>query len=218
MPDLGETPYGHDPQVGVFPTPPPARRLSDATLWDESTRPRGPAPDASTAYTPAGRAEGRHLIDIHDHLRHELDQVRGVVEQVVAGTTDPGAARSVINAMTMRQNNWTLGAYCQSYCRILTLHHSLEDRAMFPGIREADPRLGPVVERLAEEHEVIARVLDDVDTALVALVGRPGMIGEVQRAVDVLTDALLSHLSYEERELVEPLARLAPGFSGAPGM
>jgi hypothetical protein len=30
----------------------------------------------------------------------------------------------------------------------------------------------------------------------------------LQRAVDVLTDTLLSHLAYEERELVEPIARL----------
>jgi hypothetical protein len=30
----------------------------------------------------------------------------------------------------------------------------------------------------------------------------------LQRALDSLTDALLSHLSYEEHELVEPLARL----------
>jgi hypothetical protein len=29
----------------------------------------------------------------------------------------------------------------------------------------------------------------------------------VGRAMDLLTDALLSHFSYEERELVEPLAR-----------
>jgi hypothetical protein len=29
--------------------------------------------------------------------------------------------------------------------------------------------------------------------------------------VDLLTDSLLSHLSYEERELVEPLARLGIG-------
>jgi len=29
----------------------------------------------------------------------------------------------------------------------------------------------------------------------------------LRAAVDLLTDALLSHLSYEERELVEPLAR-----------
>jgi hypothetical protein len=31
---------------------------------------------------------------------------------------------------------------------------------------------------------------------------------ELRAAIDLLTDTLLSHLSYEERELVEPLARL----------
>jgi hypothetical protein len=31
---------------------------------------------------------------------------------------------------------------------------------------------------------------------------------QLQRALDLLTDTLLSHLSYEEHELVEPLARL----------
>ena len=30
----------------------------------------------------------------------------------------------------------------------------------------------------------------------------------IQDAIDFLTDALLSHLAYEEQELVEPLARL----------
>jgi hypothetical protein len=30
----------------------------------------------------------------------------------------------------------------------------------------------------------------------------------LQAAIDLLTDALLSHLSYEQYELVEPLARL----------
>jgi hypothetical protein len=29
----------------------------------------------------------------------------------------------------------------------------------------------------------------------------------VREAVDLLTDSLLSHLSYEERELIEPLSR-----------
>jgi hypothetical protein len=32
--------------------------------------------------------------------------------------------------------------------------------------------------------------------------------------VDLLTDALLSHLSYEERQLVEPLGRLGPLLYG----
>jgi hypothetical protein len=39
-------------------------------------------------------------------------------------------------------------------------------------------------------------------------VARPGELADVRRAVDLLADALLSHLSYEERVLVEPLARL----------
>jgi len=33
-------------------------------------------------------------------------------------------------------------------------------------------------------------------------------LAQVRAAVDLLSDALLSHLAYEERELVEPLARL----------
>jgi hypothetical protein len=70
------------------------------------------------------------------------------------------------------------------------------------------------VDRLAEEHEIIADVLDQVDAALVALAERPDAVPEVQHAVDVLTDSLLSHLSYEERQLVEPLARLSLRFTG----
>ncbi|WP_084959014.1 LLM class flavin-dependent oxidoreductase [Thermoactinospora rubra] len=194
--------------LGVTPTPAPAVRHSDERLWDESARPKGPAPDPGRTYSPRERASGRHLVDVHDHLRTELDQVRDLVEQVIAGSMDPGAARSHINAMTMRQNNWTLGAYCSAYCRVVTVHHTLEDESLFPQLRRADPRLAPVIDRLEEEHQVIHGVLERVDRALVAAVSSPGGLAELRGAVDVLTDALLSHLSYEEAELVEPLARL----------
>ena len=42
---------------------------------------------------------------------------------------------------------------------------------------------------------------------------RAGDFGPFQAAIDLLTDALLSHLAYEEWEIVEPLARhgLFPG-------
>lgn len=65
--------------------------------------------------------------------------------------------------MTILQNKWTLGTYCESYCRVLTTHHALEDQSLTEDLRAS---------------------------------------------VDLLSDTLLSHLSYEERELVEPLARL----------
>ena len=78
---------------------------------------------------------------------------------------------------------------------------------MFPHLRDRDAALAPVNDRLEEEHHVIARVLDDVDRALVAVVSEPDGMTRLRRAVDLLADTMSSHLSYEERELVEPLAR-----------
>lgn len=198
-------------ELGVTPTPDDGTRLSPVTVWDESARPTAPAADPDATYTERGRMTGRHLIEVHDHLRGELERVRSLVRQVAGGALDVGAARSEINEMTMRQNNWTLGAYCESYCRFVTVHHSIEDASFFPQLRRADPRLGPVLDRLSEEHRVIHDVLNRVDAALVATVRDPDGITELSAAVDLLTDTLLSHLSYEERELVEPLARLGIG-------
>ncbi|MGY4770670.1 LLM class flavin-dependent oxidoreductase [Kribbella sp. CWNU-51] len=193
---------------GVVPTPPPAVRRSAVQVLVESERPTGPALDPDRTYTPYQLSSGQHLIDVHDHLRAELEQIRDLVEQVAAGSIGVGQARSHINTMTMRQNNWTLGTYCESYCRLVTTHHSLEDASLFPHLRRADPALAPVVDRLEAEHRIIHDVLEGVDKALVALVDGSGSIDGLRAAVDLLDDTLLSHLSYEERELVEPLARL----------
>ncbi|MFI7587480.1 LLM class flavin-dependent oxidoreductase [Spongisporangium articulatum] len=197
----------------VAPTPDDGRRLSDAATfrelgWDESTRPTGPAPDPDRRYTRHEVATGQHLVDVHDHLRQELAQVRNIVDQVAGGSVDPGVARSAINEMTLRQNNWTMSTYCQSYCRVVTTHHTLEDQSMLPHLKARDPRLAGVVDRLEAEHHVIHEVLERVDAALVGFVADPQSRQNVVVAVDLLTDVLLSHLSYEERELVEPLGRL----------
>ena len=109
--------------------------------------------------------------------------------------------------MTLRQNNWTLGTYCESYCRVVTTHHTIEDISVFPHLRAAEPALVPVIDRLEEEHRIIHDVIERVDEALVSLVATDADISTLRAAVDLLADTLLSHLSYEERELVEPLAR-----------
>jgi alkanesulfonate monooxygenase SsuD/methylene tetrahydromethanopterin reductase-like flavin-dependent oxidoreductase (luciferase family) len=193
----------------VTPTPDDGERLTDEQPWDESTRPTGPPPDPSRRYTPDQQAAGRHLIDVHDALRRELIQLRDLIEQVARGEAEAATARSFITRMTIRQNHWTLGTFCETYCRVVTQHHTLEDRSVFPHIQRSDPALVPVIERLEEEHETIADLLERVDQALVALVSSEddGIEG-VNRAVGILNDALLSHFSYEERELIEPLARL----------
>ena len=167
-----------------------------------------------TAYTPAQLAQPQHLIAIHDGLRAELEQVRDLVRQVREGHLEIGRARSIINTMAMRQNNWTLGTYCESYCRIVTGHHTLEDRSVFPHLLAAEPELAPVLDRLESEHHVIAGLIEELDRALVSLVGTEGSgaagresLDAVQRSVDGLTEALLGHLAYEEEVLFDPLAR-----------
>jgi hemerythrin-like domain-containing protein len=184
-------------------------RLSRTQVWDESTRPTGPVPDPQRTYSAGEQARGHHLVEIHNHLRAELAQLRNLMDQVLAGVLDAGRARSAINTMTMRQNNWTLGTYCESYCRLVTTHHTIEDHSMLPTLGLADPRLKPVVDRLAEEHVVIHGVIEELDRALVGFVTDPAKSQPLRDAVDALTDTLLSHLSYEERELVEPLSRIA---------
>ena len=177
---------------------------SGGPVWDESTRPVGPPAPAGQAYTE--HAVGRHLVDVHDHLRAELARLQDLLRQVTAGTLPAGEARGALNRMTMRQHHWALGAYCAAYCAALTQHHTLEDRAVFPHLRTVDAGLAPVVDRLEQEHEVIHGVLEALDRALVAYL-EAGDPASLDAAMELLAGALLSHLAYEERELVEPLSR-----------
>lgn len=199
-----------DSLLDVHPTMDDGTRLSDQAAWDESTRPAFPVP-ATFHYTAVQQAAPQHLIDVHDALRAELERLRDIVRQVADGRLTAGSARSAVNRMALRQNAWTLGAYCEQYCRIVTTHHTLEDVGVFPHLRRV-AGAGPVLDRLVEEHEVITDLLDHLDRALVALVADEtgdGTAGRqrLQEVLDLVTDALLSHLSYEERELLHPLAQ-----------
>ena len=69
--------------------------------------------------------------------------------------------------MTLRQNDWTLGAICARYCAVVTQHHGVEDATVFPHLARREPQLKPVIERLTEEHLVIHDAIQEVDRALV---------------------------------------------------
>jgi hypothetical protein len=204
LPESPETEYD---RLGVTPTPDDGERHGDVP-WDESTRPHRRLSDSGIAYTEQGREVGQHLVDVHDMLRRELGELRDVVGQVREGRLSAGDARAALNEMALRQNDWTLGAFCSRYCRVVTQHHGLEDDSIFPHLRRQDADLEPVIDRLAEEHLVIHDAIEGVDRALVAHLNDPDDFEPLQKAIDLLTDTLLSHLSYEEHELVEPLARL----------
>ncbi|MEU5401419.1 LLM class flavin-dependent oxidoreductase [Streptomyces sp. NPDC005963] len=201
--------------ASIRPTAPVGQHVRPATpdhidLWsadplDEATRPHAPKQQSTGAHS---HSTGTRLVRIHDNLRQEMRQIRDAVAQVAAGQQDAATARSMINSLTLRQNYWTLGSFCTAYSRTLTTHHTIEDQYMFPELREKQPSLGPVVERLEQEHEVIAEALARLDAALVVLVQDDSQLGEVQDLTQVLDRILISHLDYEEAELVEPLDRL----------
>jgi hypothetical protein len=154
-----------------------------------------------------GLAVGQHLIDVHDHYRAELEQIRDLLAQVAKGITGAGQARGELNRLTIRANDWTLGGACQMQCVSLTEHHGTEDAAIFPHLRQSQPNLRDVLDRLDTEHHAIRDVLEEIDAALIHLVQHPADLGPVTEVIDLLTDTLLSHFAYEERELVGPLAR-----------
>ena len=190
------------------PNPDPRTRRSSRQVWDESARPvAAPAP-VGHVYGPNAEAIGNHLTEVQGNLRKELEKIIGILEQVTTGALSTGRARSALSEMTMRQNNWNVGAYCQSYCTRLTRHHGIEDESIFPHLRGADAGLAPVIDRLEQEHVIIHEVIEGVDRALVNLVRKEDDdFTELQDAMDILSDSLLSHLAYEEQQLSEPLAR-----------
>ena len=193
--------------LGVAPTPDDGTRVSATAPWDETARPRRAGANGHR-YTSRGRLVAQHLIDVHDMLRTELRELRGVLARVREGTISAADARSELNEMALRQNNWTLGAFCARYCAVVAQHHGLEDDAIFPHLARSEPELAPVIDRLVDEHVVIGDAIQRVDRALVGHIADPTDFTPIQEAIDFLTDALLSHLSYEEQQLVEPLARL----------
>jgi hemerythrin-like domain-containing protein len=167
-----------------------------------------PVDDGEAVDTAAGRAQQQLLRSVHAHLRDELTQIRDVVAQVVDGDTDVEAARNLINHLTVRQNYWTLGSFCAAYCRIVTIHHTIEDQTMFPGLAAREPSLAPVIERLSREHEEIAEVLSGLDEALVAMVTDSAGLHQVQARAEELATGLLAHLAYEEEQLLPAIGRL----------
>lgn len=175
-------------------------------LFREEDRPHLPK-NAEGEITPAGRISSQTLVQIHDHLRSELAEIVRLATDVAENRVDAAVARSQLNRMTLRQNYWTLGAFCAQYCRVVTIHHTIEDRHVFPALRREDEALSAVLARLGEEHEIIAEVIDRFDRSLVVLITDPSGAKEVERLAGEVRNGLLSHFAYEENELLGPLSR-----------
>ena len=182
---------------------------ADAAVLDEDERDRvlARAVEADTAW--AGEVEGRpvavvaltpvfegmpdkigdHLVRIHDAFRAELAAIR----QDLAGAGPALVAQLKIN--------------CLTFCHDLHGHHTMESQGMFPRLAEAHTGLRPALERLEREHEVIKRILDELQELVRGDRPKADLLAEFDR----LAAELETHLTYEEEQLVAALNEVTFG-------
>jgi hypothetical protein len=170
--------------------------------FDAAARPAWTFTEPSS---PSGAGLGRRLIEVHDHIRAETRKLAALVADVTAGREPAEAARSTLKELSLRQNYPGLGGFCSGYCELLTIHHTLEDRQVFPGLGSIHPGLKPVLSQLYKEHEVVAELIRMLDEALAASATDEGARGRLETISEALAEQLLSHLEYEECQLVAVL-------------
>lgn len=167
-----------------------ARAIEADAAWAEAVEGR---PVAVVALAPVfeGMPDklGDHLIRIHDAFRAELAAVR----EDLVGSGSALVAQLRINCLTI--------------CHDLHTHHTMESQGLFPQLAEAHPHLRPALERLEREHEVIKRILDDLEELVRGGDGNADLVGEFDR----LAGELEAHLRYEEEQLVATLNEIKLG-------
>lgn len=130
---------------------------------------------------PKASSLGAALKLIHDAFRRELALIRKEIAE-----SGPGLGTQLrINCLTV--------------CQGLHHHHTMEDAGMFSQLDQHHPELAHTMERLRQEHETIAILLDELRTLVSSEdVEQAVALAEVER----LTAELEAHLGYEEDQLI----------------
>lgn len=174
-------------------------------LLDPTTRPKAPKIEG---ITHAQRLHGRRLSMYHKmHLR-QMAHARDIMEKVAAGERQLADLEDALSDMDMRHNYRVFGNICGQSCQILTGHHTIEDRYLFPVISsQADEGIRKVVDRLVAEHGVIHDYIVAVEGAAVAVMEspNPAAFATLRDAFETLESFVVSHFGYEETELEEAL-------------
>jgi hypothetical protein len=129
----------------------------------------------------------------HHGFRRDLRLFAGAVGRAVAGDTSKLAALSA---------EWT------RYRESLHGHHTVEDTAMFPSMKEQHPELAEIIDGLLADHQKIDPLLEEGDRAFGDL---PAQLRGAVRVIGGLGGLLNSHLETEETHIV-PFLRDAKAF------
>jgi hypothetical protein len=139
---------------------------------------------------------------VHRVIRHDLETVRRLADEVGDGL--PGAeAAARIEELAVGGPLWQLKINCLQYCRFVHAHHHAESAMLFPRLRQSDPALGPVVDKLEADHAQVSDLLDEVSAVAQSLASAedPDVRKQLIVALTSLSDVLLAHLDYEEESI-----------------
>lgn len=130
-------------------------------------------------------ALGAQLVHVHATLRERLRELRSRLLDGDRTTTTAD-----------------LGAHCLAFCAAVHTHHTGEDRDLLPALRRERPDLAPTIDKLVEDHWLVAGILRRVEE----LVGQAGVDpGAVVGELDGLAAILESHFAFEERRIAAAL-------------
>jgi hypothetical protein len=129
-------------------------------------------------------ALGDELVRIHDALRADLHRLR-------IGGAEAGRP---------------LGIHCLAFCEAMTRHHTGEETGAFPALAAQFPDLRPLLDKMAEDHVLIAGIVARVDEIARELAGEssPRLAAEL----DGLSAIMESHFAFEERRIRHALDAL----------
>jgi hypothetical protein len=149
------------------------------------------------------------LLAVHALIRRDLELIQELAAQALDGVA-PEDLRRQLDELRRNSMLWRLQVNCLRYCNFVHSHHNAEDGDFFSELRETNPSINPVIDRLQAEHRRVSDDLDAVETAANRLAeddGQPARQAVVD-TLQALRENLLAHLEFEELNLEGTVRRV----------
>jgi Hemerythrin HHE cation binding domain len=167
--------------LGILPLGSGQRRVPVA----DSVRHGGVERKVNVANHDRTTALSAQLARTHQILR---DQLRVLRRRLMTGDRPAGGLSR------------DLREHCVGFCAALQNHHTAEDEGLLPALRRERPELGPTIDKLVEDHQLIAWILQRIADLLAQSDGGPDP-GSIVGEIDGLAAIMESHFAYEERRI-----------------
>ncbi|RKT86731.1 deazaflavin-dependent oxidoreductase, nitroreductase family [Saccharopolyspora antimicrobica] len=151
------------------------------------------------------RGLGDFLVEAHDWLRAELAELHRQVDEIIEGDASCSGLERAKPDLAQQ-----LRTHCTEFCSALKQHHTGEDRGAFPMLAQQFPELAPALEKLGQEHELVARLQEEIRRLVDEYEPGKSDPAHLKSRLETMTSELEAHFRYEERTIVAALNTLGP--------